>query len=117
MQPPSRRTTKDFERRTKKVEKDCEMHVKPGMSLPKLKTEFDRAIRAVHNYWEMMKDPSQPVEQQMENYHNCVEKIRKAGEIHMEAEKRVRSEIDEQLQISGIDASIVISVKRMMMVN
>jgi hypothetical protein len=75
------------------VEKDCEMHVKPGMSLSKLKTEFDRAIRAVHKYWEMMKNPSQPVEQQMENYHNCVEKIRKAVEV----EKRVRSEIDEQL--------------------
>jgi hypothetical protein len=114
MQPPRRRT-KDFERRIKKAEKDCEMHVKPGMSFPKLKTEFDRAIEAVWKCWEMMRNPSLPVEQQMENYHNCVEKIRKATEIHVEAKKRVHSKIEKLLQISGIEASIVISVMRLMM--
>jgi hypothetical protein len=61
-----------------------------------------------------MRSPSLPVEQQMENYHNCVEKIRKAAEIRREAEKGVHSKIEKLLRISGVEASIVISVKRML---
>jgi hypothetical protein len=93
---PRRPTTKEFERRIKKAEKDCEMRVKPGMSLPKYQKEFDRVLGAVDKYREMMKNPRKPAEQQLEDYHNWVQKIRKAKKIQMEAKNLVGSEIDEQ---------------------
>jgi hypothetical protein len=62
------------------------MRVKPGMSLPKYQKEFDRVLGAVDKYREMMKDPRKPAEQQLEDYHNWVQKIRKAKRIQMEAE-------------------------------
>jgi hypothetical protein len=114
MQTP-RLKTEAFLLKLKEAEKDCEMRIKPGMSLPQLKTEYDRARIAVHKCWDIMHDDEDlPEEQQSEDYHNCVKKIRTAAKIHSKAERGVYSMIEKLLQISGVEPSIVISIMHML---
>jgi hypothetical protein len=58
-------------------------------------TEFERVCQAVGKYKDLTFEPNKPAEQQLEDYHNWVGKIRKAGKIQMDAENLVGSDNDD----------------------